>query len=63
MRKEEYLINGNFTVILFIDSSMIDPYEGSLFSLIFIIWMYLILSCDNQIDLCLRLFRSNRFIL
>lgn len=63
MRREEYLINENSTIVLEIDKALKNSSTTSFFTLLFIIWLYLILSCDNQIDLFLRLFRSNRFIL
>jgi hypothetical protein len=62
MRKEQYFINGTYTIEVLIDETLTNPHLSIMMSTIVIYWMYFILLFDNHIDLILRLFRSNRFI-
>lgn len=63
MRKEQYFINETFTVEFLVEQAGIDPRASSLMASIVIVWMYLILAADNHVDVILRLFRSNRFVI
>jgi hypothetical protein len=63
MRQELYFVNETYTIELIIQEAGINPHLSSVMGIIIIIWMYFILLFDNHIDLVLRLFHSNRFIL
>jgi len=60
MQREDSLFNQTLTINLLVDQT--QSYSN-LFSIMIIIWMYFLLSLDNQFDLIFCLLNSNKFIL